>query len=74
MGLLDKVKKAAGQHGDKIEKGIDKAAAVADKRTKGKQSARLRDMADKAKDAVDKLAGDEGDKGEPEGPPSRTKP
>ena len=55
MGFLDKLKgkakTAVDQHGDKIAGGIDKAAAMADKKTK---------------DALDKLDGkNDGDLGGP---------
>jgi len=74
MALLDKVKKVAAQHGDKIDKGIDKAAAVAEKRTKGKQRSRVQEVAEKAKGAVDKLADDDQKKRPDDEPPSRTTP
>ena len=71
MGFLDKFKKqsadlkekatdlAASQNAN-IDKGIDKAADLADKATKGKYGDQIDGAADKAKDAVDDLA--EGDK------------
>jgi hypothetical protein len=73
MGLLDKAKKLAKDNADKIEKGIDKAASVAEKRTSGKQRSRVRQVADKAKDAVENLADDK-KKGPPDTPPSRREP
>ncbi|MDQ3155129.1 MAG: antitoxin [Actinomycetota bacterium] len=70
MGFLDKFKKQsadlkdkaadlAASHGDKIDQGIDKAADLASKATKGKYDDKIEGAADKAKDAADKLA--EGD-------------
>ena len=71
MGFLDKFKKqsaglkekatdiAASQNAN-IDKGIDKAADLVDKATKGKYDEQIDSAADKAKDAVDDLA--EGDK------------
>ena len=71
MGFLDKFKKqsaglkekatdiAASQNAN-IDKGIDKAADLADKATKGKYDEQIDGAAEKAKDATDKLA--EGDK------------
>jgi len=71
MGFLDKFKKqsagvkhkAAGlaaSQGDKIDVGIDKAADLASKATKGKYDAKIEGAADKAKEAAEKLAA-EGD-------------
>jgi hypothetical protein len=69
MGFLDKLKqkapelkeRAAGlaaSQNDKIEQGIDKAAGLASKATKGKYDATIDNAAGKAKDAADKLAED----------------
>jgi len=66
MGLLDKLKAGLGpardkvshladQHGNRIERGIDKAARVADERTGGKYRDRIRTGSGKAKDAVERL-------------------
>ena len=71
MGFLDKFKKQgaelkdkaadlAASQNDNIDKGIDKAADLANKATKGKYDEQIDSAADKAKDAVDELA--EGDK------------
>lgn len=79
MGFLDKLKGKSGdldkiktkatelakEHGDKIDQGIDKAADLADKATKGKYSDKIDQAADKAHDAADKL---EDDKKGPAGP------
>lgn len=54
MGFMDKVKGMLGQHGDKVTKGIDKAAKVADSKTKGKYSSQIRSGSQKAKDAADR--------------------
>ena len=67
MGLLDnvrarlvpakeKVSDLARQHEGKIEQGLDKAAKMADEKTKGKYSDRIRTGTGKAKGAVDRLA------------------
>jgi hypothetical protein len=63
MGLLDKLKGLAGkaedlveEHDDKILDGIDKAADLADDKTKGKHTDKIDKGADKARDAVRKLA------------------
>ncbi len=66
MGFLDKFKgrtdeikeKASGiaaEHGDKINSGIDKAAGLANKATKGKYDNQIDGAAAKAKDATEKL-------------------
>ena len=61
MGMFDDIKKKAAaavdQHGDKIATGLDKAAGVADKKTKGKHSGQIDTGVAKAKDALDKLDG-----------------
>ncbi len=54
-GLKDKAAELAREHGDKIDSGIDKAADLADKATKGKYSDKIDGASDKAKDAVDGL-------------------
>ncbi|MFF7787973.1 Rv0909 family putative TA system antitoxin [Streptomyces sp. NPDC007991] len=67
MGLLDNVKARLGpakgkvsdlaqRHEDKIQHGLDKAAQVVDKRTKGKYSDRIQSGTGKAKGAMDRLA------------------
>ena len=59
MGFLDKMKaqakKTVDQHGDKIAKGIDKAATTADQKTKGKYSKQINTGRGKAKETLDKL-------------------
>ncbi len=59
MGFLDdakkKLTKAVDDHGDKIADGIDKAAAVADKKTGGKHSDKIAKATTKAKAGLDKL-------------------
>lgn len=67
MGFLDKVKRTAtdlkgkaadlaDEHNDKIDKGIDKAARMANEKTGGKHGDKIRKGATKAKGAVDDLA------------------
>lgn len=69
MGFLDKLKQKAPElkdraahiaatQNEKIDKGIDKAAGLASKATKGKYDAKIDGAAGKAKDAADKLAED----------------
>ena len=59
MGFLDKLKskatEAVDKHGEQIAGGLDKAAGVVDKKTKGKYSDKIRTGNQKAKDALDKL-------------------
>ena len=59
MGFLDKLKskatEAVDKHGDQIAGGLDKAAGMVDKRTKGKYSDKIKTGNQKAKDALDKL-------------------
>ena len=73
MGFMDKVrgraKAAVDQHGDKIAGGIDKAASMADKKTKGKYTDQIRQGTGKTKEALDKLDGkNDGDLGGPARP------
>jgi hypothetical protein len=66
-----KARSAVDQHGDKIAGGIDKAAAMADRKTKGKYSGHIRTGSDKGKEALDRLDGrNDGDLGGP-GRPTR---
>jgi MT0933-like antitoxin protein len=61
MGIFDKIKKQAGdavdKHGGQIAKGIDKAAGLADAKTKGKHTGQIGKGAAAAKNALDKLDG-----------------
>jgi len=65
MGILDnlrkKATKAVDDHGDKIAQGIDKAAGMADARTKGKYTDKLGKGQQAAKDALDRLDGKKDD-------------
>lgn len=69
MGFLDKFKGQADElkdkavdlaknNSDKIDAGLDKAADLANKATKGKYEGQIDSAAEKAKDAADKLGGD----------------
>ena len=57
-GMVSKGKDMAGQHGDKVQGGIDKAADVVDDKTGGKYSDKIDSGADKAKDLIEGLDGD----------------
>lgn len=68
MGFMDKVKGMLGQHSEKVSRGIDKAASMADSKTKGKYSDKIRTGSQKAKEQADKLGREEGGSaGGPEG-------
>jgi hypothetical protein len=60
MGFMDKVKGMLGQHGDKADQGVDKAADTADSRTGGKHSDQIRTGADRTKDSLRRTSGDQG--------------
>jgi ABC-type transporter Mla subunit MlaD len=55
MGFLDKAKKLVAKNDQQVKKAIDKAADLADKKTGGKHSKQIDDLAAKAEDAVEKL-------------------
>ena len=61
MGMFDnlrkKAEKAVDQHGDKIAKGIDKAAATASQKTGGKYDDKIAKGTSSAKSGLDKLDG-----------------
>lgn len=56
MGFVDKVKGMLGQHSDKVQQGLDKAAKMADSKTKGKYSNQIQSGTEKAKDATERLS------------------
>jgi len=55
--LRKKAEKAVDQHGDKIGKGIDKAAATASQKTGGKYDDKIAKGTSAAKSGLDKLDG-----------------
>jgi MT0933-like antitoxin protein len=61
VGLMDKVRGMLGQHGDKVEQGIDKVGDVVDDKTGGKYAGQVDKAQDAAKDGIDKLTGEGGD-------------
>ena len=63
MGFMDKVKGMLGQHSDKVSKGIDKAAGMADSKTKGKYSDKIKSSSQKAKEQAQKYGREGGGKG-----------
>lgn len=50
--MKNKAKDALGQHGDKVDEGIDRAGQFADERTGGQHSERIQQGADKAKEGL----------------------
>ncbi|CAL9580844.1 antitoxin [Streptomyces sp. enrichment culture] len=56
MGFMDKVKGMLGQHGDKVQQGLDKAAKAADSKTKGKYRSQIDSGTKKAKEAAQRMA------------------
>ena len=63
MGFLDDAKKLGkkakglvAKHDDQMKDGVDKAAHLVDEKTKGKHTDKIEGAAEKAKDAIDKLA------------------
>ncbi len=76
MSFLDKAKKqltsAVDKHGDKIAKGLDKAAVEADKRTGRKHSDKISKGVKAAKSGLEKLDGKKDDL--PPDTPPRTYP
>ena len=62
--IKDKLSDAVKQHGDNIDKGLDKAAEFIDEKTGGKYSEHIDAGVEKAKDALDDLSesGDEAKK------------
>ena len=60
MGFMDKVKGMLGQHGDKVDQGIDRAGDAVDDKTGGKYAGHVDKGQEAAKDQMDKLQGDGG--------------
>ena len=58
MGFMDKVKGMLGQHGDKVDQGIEKAGDTVDDKTGGKHAAHVDKAQDMARDQIDRLGGD----------------
>jgi MT0933-like antitoxin protein len=59
MGLMDTVKGWFGGNKDTVKGGVDKAGDAVDDKTGGKFTGQVDKGQDMAKDAVDKLPGDE---------------
>lgn len=52
MGFLDTIKEKLAPHHDKVDKGVDKAADMVEKKTGGKYGDQIDTGADKAKEAL----------------------
>ena len=67
MGFMDEAKKkltdAVDKHGDKINQGLDKAAAAVDQRTGGKHTDKINQGVARAKQGLDNLDGRNDDLG-----------
>ncbi len=59
MGILDKIKGFVGGNANKVEGAIDKVAEVAKDKVPDEHDGKVDQAVDKAKDALDKLSGDE---------------
>jgi hypothetical protein len=66
MSIMDKMKEFLGQHGDKVDKVVEKAGDMVDEKTGGKYA----DKVDKAQEQAKKTAGKWGEEGtNPQGRP-----
>ncbi len=85
MSFADKAKKAmeqakdkaadlAVQHGDKVDRAVDKAGDVVDRRTKGKYAGQVDKAQSAAKGAADKLAAGKRRPGDPASPDHPIRP
>jgi hypothetical protein len=53
--MKDKAKEAAGQHGEKVDEGIDKAGQMAKEKTGGQHDEKIDKGVDKAQQAADEF-------------------
>ncbi|HEV3364686.1 MAG TPA: antitoxin [Acidimicrobiia bacterium] len=73
--LKDKAREALTEHRDKIEEGMDKAAAKAKEKAGDEHSGKVDSLLDKGRDALDKFTGgDEGPSGKHAMPPEEPRP
>ena len=70
----DKVAEQVDQHGDQISRGIDRAGAVIDEKTKGKYSDKIASGQQKVREGLDKMDGRKDDFPRPPGPGSTPPP
>ncbi|MFF1817888.1 antitoxin [Kribbella sp. NPDC051587] len=59
MGIFDKAKDALGEHGDKVDEGIEKAGDFADEKTGGEHADQIDKGQEFAKDRLSGLGGDD---------------
>jgi uncharacterized protein YjbJ (UPF0337 family) len=59
MSIVDKVKELLGQHGDQVDKAVDKAGDMLDEKTGGKYADKVDKAQEEAKEAADRW-GEEG--------------
>lgn len=59
MGILDKIKELIGGNKAAVKGGIDKASDAVESKVGAEHAQKVEDAAEKAKDVIDKLPGDE---------------
>ena len=81
MGLGDKLKgltkqaqDAVAEHRDQIQDAVGVAGAAVDRKTRGKHTAKIAKMGQKAEDAIDRFTGDDEDGAAGTQPPSTPPP
>jgi len=78
MGKMDELKnkarEALTEHRDKIEDGMDKAAAKAKQKAGHEHSGKVDSLLDKARDGLDKFTRDDGPSGKHAMPPEEPRP
>jgi MT0933-like antitoxin protein len=75
MGFLDKLKELFGGKQQQINEGIDKTAEAVKDKVPDQHDEKVEQVAEKAKDVVDNLAGDSGStESPPSTPPPSTPP
>ncbi|MCW2943548.1 MAG: hypothetical protein JWR24_265 [Actinoallomurus sp.] len=60
MSIVDKVKEFLGQHGDKVDKVIDRAGNIADEKTGGKYSDKIGAAQEQARKMANRMNEDDG--------------
>ncbi|WP_228122686.1 antitoxin [Saccharothrix syringae] len=53
--LKEKAKDALGQHGDKVDQGVDRAGQFVDERTGGQHTEHIQQGTEKAKEGLDRF-------------------
>ena len=78
MGVMDnfkdKARDAAETHRDKIDKGLDKAAELANKKTGGQHADKIDQVVERGKDALDRMDEPNARPDQPNGGPSVGQP